>query len=583
MDPTMLIGLLQMGMGGAQSATNTALGAVPMLVSMWDRVRARTDPLMRQLGGVIADRYNQSVTENPYGDAYGAWGGIFGSHDDGTPIGAGEAQARAIVGMMGDNPAASTIANYQQLSQMQRPQVQNTAGNLQSLMGHQAAPSGYVQPQLQLQAPGTDSMTRTNFEGAPAPRDTSSQTIDPKLASGGPLARLQGVIGGLPAVSADGGGNGAMGGAMANILPLLIQANQNYSGGYGTGGLLRSAFGRGPVGSGQNANAYADFWAGQGRPAAGGGRQFDVGTPYVKQDMNAKIHQGEAILPANANPWNPNAKAAGAWNNVPQNGGVSGGMNNQGGGVSGGVSGGPVAPAAPQPPNLMQQVLNNPVALNDQVQQSIVTRGTDALQNEYASMLRNSLYNNAGMGGVGGMVPEAQMQQWLAGQGAGLKRDVGISAAQTNWQNMLQSAGLQLQGEQAATQANQWQQQFEQNLYGQDIQQWANMINAMNAAGQQGQQTQMNNWNQLLGLTQGGINQSTPFLSALLNLAQWRISPNGVQAGPMQTSGPPVPFMAGGGYGSGGYGGGGGGSSQNWGALSNALGQWAGMGFPGMS
>ncbi len=33
---------------------------------------------------------------------------------------------------------------------------------------------------------------------------------------------------------------------------------------------------------------------------------FDVGTPYVPNDMIAQIHQGEAIVPAHLNsPYNP--------------------------------------------------------------------------------------------------------------------------------------------------------------------------------------------------------------------------------------------------------------------------------------
>lgn len=561
MDPMMLMGLLQMGMGGMQSATNTAMGSIPMLVSMWDRVRARTDPLMRQLGGVIADRYNQSVTENPYGDPYGAWGGMFGEHDDGSAIGFGEAQARAIQAMMGANPAASTIENYMQLAQAQRPEVSNTAANLDSFMGRTPQESSYRQVHADVKAPDAAAYTRSNFEGAPAPRDNSSQTVDPRLASGGPLARLMGAAQLSGGATAGGGNQGATGGngLMSHILPALLQANQSYNGGYGTGGLMRHA-------AGQRFPMLA-----QALPS------FAVGTNYVPHDMVAKIHQGEMIVPASQNPM---AKAGAAWNNVPQ-GGVSGGMNSQGGGVSGGMQGG--APAQAQnPQSLMQQIIaQGGQAITPQMQQQMVTAGTDNLQNEYGAMQRQAYNQNAMMGGVGGMVPQSEMSMFLAGKGNALKRDVGIQAANTNWQSLLGGAGLQLQGEQAATQANQWQQQFEQNLYNQDISQWANIFNAINAAGQQGQGQQLGLWDRLQQLGQQGINQSTPFLSNLMNLAQWRISPSGVQAGPMQTGGMGIPFYGGGGGGYGG-GGGGGGGGQSWDQLASALGYWAGSGFPGM-
>lgn len=40
----------------------------------------------------------------------------------------------------------------------------------------------------------------------------------------------------------------------------------------------------------------------------GGMRGFAVGTKYVEQDQIAQIHKGEAIIPANSNPYNPNSR-----------------------------------------------------------------------------------------------------------------------------------------------------------------------------------------------------------------------------------------------------------------------------------
>lgn len=37
-------------------------------------------------------------------------------------------------------------------------------------------------------------------------------------------------------------------------------------------------------------------------------RGYAVGTNYVDRDQDARIHKGEAIIPENENPWNPNAK-----------------------------------------------------------------------------------------------------------------------------------------------------------------------------------------------------------------------------------------------------------------------------------
>ena len=41
-------------------------------------------------------------------------------------------------------------------------------------------------------------------------------------------------------------------------------------------------------------------------------RGFAVGTNYVKRDQLAMVHQGEAIIPAGENPYNPNAKKSGS-------------------------------------------------------------------------------------------------------------------------------------------------------------------------------------------------------------------------------------------------------------------------------
>lgn len=598
MDPMMLMGLLQMGMGGMQSATNTALGAVPMGISILDRVRARTDPLMRQIGGIIADRYNQSVTENLYGDPYGAWGGMFGTHPDGTPVAVGEAAARATAGMLGANPAVPTIENYAQLSQMHRPEVQNTAAGLQNLTGHPVTGSGYQQPNIQLQTPNLAPGTQTDFSGSPAPRDTSSQTVDPKLASGGVLSRVRAL---MPEVSADGGGYPMLpgGGGGGNVLPAILQAAQGYQGGYGTGGLLRHA-------------AAGMF------PRLGALPSFAVGTPYVPQDMVAKVHQGEAIIPADQNPWgnnnawgktgltndlvtnntltnnanmsdqvnygygaqqqslgnnllDANARAQSAWNVGPAGG--------QGGGVSHGMAGSAPAPGATSPHSLLQDVIGNPVALSPEIIHSIITQGTDQLQNNYAGLQRQAINSAASLGGIGGNPNLSDQRFNMFGDISKLTANTNIAAAQTNWQNLLQSAGLQLQGENALTQANQWQQAFEQGLYGQDMANYANIINAMNAAGQQGLGTQQGLWQNLLGLGNQGVNFQSPFLSSLLNLAQWRISPGSVSAGPTQVSGTPVPFYSGGGS----YGGGYGSSGQSWDQLAGALGYWAGQGFQGMA
>src|SRR5690606_16103534 len=73
-------------------------------------------------------------------------------------------------------------------------------------------------------------------------------------------------------------------------------------GGYTPGGLSPAGGGRFPgVANTHDPNAWLpNLLSSLGIPS------YDVGTPYVPRDQLAVVHQGEAIIPANQNPANPN-------------------------------------------------------------------------------------------------------------------------------------------------------------------------------------------------------------------------------------------------------------------------------------
>jgi len=200
---SVLMPLMQMGMGGSQSILNTGLGLIPTIMSWRDRLRAQYDPLMRQFSGIIANRYNQAVGENLYGDPYGTWGGMFGTNDAGQSIGVGEAQARAIYQMMQNNPALSGLENYQTLAQQERGPVADSTAGLASLMGHPSQfTGGYDQPNFIPATADMGAALNTDFSGSPAPRDTTWQTVDERLAGRGGIG--SGVIDALAGLDPQG-------------------------------------------------------------------------------------------------------------------------------------------------------------------------------------------------------------------------------------------------------------------------------------------------------------------------------------------------------------------------------------------
>lgn len=545
---SMLLGLGQMGMSGMQNASNTALGSIPMFLSVADRMRARYNPDMRRYGEILRGRYNDSTTMNPYGDIYSGWGGMFGYHDDGSAIGAGEGQARAIQQMMGQNPMTPTLQNYQQLAQMQRPAVADTTAGLSSLMGHPsqfANNGGYTQPTMSPASINAQAATNTNFNGAPAPsgRDNTIRTdkpLDPYIAAGTES-------GGRPS-----GGGGMMGGGNGQgpgggwIMPIGQHMLSSFIGNHGGLGELR----RQMQGPGSMLDNIGDFVRGGQQhhiPQQSGRPSYAVGTSFVPQTGMAKIHQGEAIIPAQMNPMAkgvsgnaiprpgviPGAPLASTGGNMTNTGKLPGAYSQ---GASQGMSGGggsttPTTPGTPatQPPNVMQQLLNSPVALGQQQQNQIIGQGTDWLQNQYGGMLKNAYGQSAA---TGRPVNTGDYATGLTNQIGDLRRNTGIEAARTNYGNMLSTAGLQLQGENALANQQLAQQGLNQNMWNQDYQNMARVIDSMYGVSQAGLGQQGNWWNQLTGLGNAGAHFSDPFLQSAIQNAMWSIQPSQIAQAP---------------------------------------------------
>lgn len=530
---SVLMPMMQMGMSGVQSAANTGLGLIPTAVSLVDRWRARTDPLMRRFSQIIGGRYNQAVSENPYGDPYGAWGGMFGTNDAGNPVGVGEGQARAINQMMQQNPAVSGIQNYQQLAQSQRPGVVDSTSGLASLMGHDSQfTQPYQQPNFVPQSPDMGAALNTDFSGAPAPRDTSSQQVNENLfGRGGVGSNAVDILSGL---DSQGLGNLlSIGGALANRF-----------GGGGGGGMGQSGGGgifQRPGSNAGGSQAGVDWWL---NPSGRKSHEYALGTPFVRRTGD-RVARGEAVIPAPMNPAN------------------------QGGQPVAGVTPGQpmiqpmttsIAPAQPQPPNTMQQLLQNPMSVSPEIQTNMINRGLEGINNERAAYDRQIREQAAGMGRgtatgtFGGQMNDLNRFAWE--QGNNLRRDIPIQVAQQNQQDLMGAAGLQLGGEQALANQMMQQNQFQQNLYNQDFQNQGTIIDATNGLANQGYGNQLGWWNQLNALAQQGINSPLQALQSAIQNRMWQIQPSQIAQAPIQTQGATVPMYGGG------YGGGGGGGQQ---------------------
>ncbi|MEQ1936125.1 MAG: hypothetical protein ABL962_19900, partial [Fimbriimonadaceae bacterium] len=224
LDPTMLLGLMgNMGNMG-QSAANTALSAVPMALSMRDRMRLRRDPILNVLNMRDLGQGYRAITQNPFGDPWSGWGGSFGQDQQGQNVGFGEAQVRAIMDMMGNTPGASTVANYQQLAGQQRPGVTDTTSDMRSLLG--LAPSGLggdVSPMFVPKAAGEG--IKPGKPNKPGGGGGGSTTPNPPAVAagsgGGGLPSFGGGMG-MPDVNVNVGGAGG-GGILGRILGNAFQ------------------------------------------------------------------------------------------------------------------------------------------------------------------------------------------------------------------------------------------------------------------------------------------------------------------------------------------------------------------------
>lgn len=166
MDPfTLLMGMGQMG-----------LSAIPAMTGLYDRFVTRTSPYVEQARDFYANQFNQMSGNNPYGDPYSAWGGMFGTRQDGSPIGAPEAMGYSMFDQLNMySPQQAAMDNYGQLAQMQAPPVMDATRGMANLLGY--GDVGFRQPQAQFNPAQAETARPTNFTNNAGPASGGQQLV----------------------------------------------------------------------------------------------------------------------------------------------------------------------------------------------------------------------------------------------------------------------------------------------------------------------------------------------------------------------------------------------------------------------
>lgn len=220
--------------------------------------------------------------------------------------------------------------------------------------------------------------------------------------------------------------------------------------------------------------------------------------------------------------------------------------------------------------NPYSQLMNAPVAYTQQMQDQLYNQAKQGIDAESRNALRQ-MRETAGAQGYldSGQMRAAQQQleQNRINQLAQARLGIGQRAAETNYNQLAQSAGLQSQTTQGLSQLDLAQNQQRQDAYNQNYSNTARTIDQMYGINNQGMANAQNLWAQLQQTGLAGINLPNQALGQVEQRQMNRI------VGPSVSSGPTY---------IGGTSGGGGGNSGSSGignAIGQGLGYWAAGGF----
>lgn len=493
MDPSMLLAFGQLG-----------TSAVPAVTGIMDRLSTRFSPYLGGARDYYTNQFYNSYQNNPYGDVFSGYGGMFGTGADGSPVLPPEAMAYAMYGQLGNSPFAPSMQGMQQLSMQGAPQVQNAVAPMSNLLGY--GDMGFQQPGGQVPAMAPNVAPMTNFQGMGNPNPGNPLNVN--IPSQYPSVGVQG-----PNIM-DQAIRGMIENRMNPQQPQAAapQAPQRPS---GQGGGYPQGWGGGPSGG-----------------AVGGGAQGRMSAPGPNKGGDV---QSMPMAASSAAPAGAQAKPA-----VPM------GQSPQGGTPS------PYAGTQSLPQRLFAQG----VSMTPEVQQNLMSRASDTLTAGAQSQqrqIRDSLPSGSLRSGQASRMA-FDAEQNRVNQIANTRRDIGTQAAMQNFQDLTNTANMQFGMNRDLSNQIMQQNAFNQGVYNNNFGNSMGLLNQMATMGGSEQARQMDIWNRMTGQYMQGVNYPNQYLDRAAQLEMARITPSPMATFPASSFA--APQMQGGG--------GGGGSDYGW-------------------
>ena len=487
-DVMALMGLLTGGgnlLGQVGNLGTQGLGNMNTVMDMLRYWQRNQDPLLSELRETEINRYNESPY-GPYGDVGGAYDAMWGTRADGSPVQYGDMAARQFNTMLNNNPGETAIDVLTQGSQIARPEGQDFA----AMFGGNPSGKAYTPATLNV---GDMKPVRghTGVQGLPAVASPEPELSKPR--SGGVVTNA------LNNLDSD------------TLSGILSGAIQGWRGGGGSGDGGSSGSGGG------NSNPYAGFWQDTMTPGGSWGfrdrsgntgnsagkatapKSYAVGTPYVPETGKVKVHKGEAITPAAVN---PNAVKSATGTTAPAAG---------------------VTPGEPYDLNagrvgVLSNMLQNPESLGVDAQAGILQGYKDERDKAYLDEQRQirEMFGGAGTGNSG--VQDKLMMDATLGRSAdisGAKRDIGVEAARTNFNDRINAANTGLGHQLGMGQAALDYDKYQQDLVDKDRAYSMQLANQLFGTGVNAQQQQQNLLGGLGSLTAAGTSHQQGALARI--------------------------------------------------------------------
>lgn len=551
------------GIQGVGNVASQGTNILQVIDQMMRNSQYRNNSGLYSLINSGLDQYNSMPAGGAYGDPSTVFGGVLGSHADGTPIQPGEAMAQTTAQFLNNNPANQAMNTLNAASSMRRPQGMSFAD---TFGGNPSGSDVYrqsIMPQMSQPVPTPAAAPIPAGSAYPNPRQNTD------------------VAGAIPPQKPD-----ASGGLLAQVVQRMQQNNQNA---------------QAPNYS-QNATPtinQSNLSTQNNPPFAGGKfpgmRSYDVGTNFVPETGPALIHKGEAIVPANQNPANPMNRYAqvrqammgmnsqnrqpaeqqhvatlGAPQTTQQPTQQQSAANNtlsykmpttqtpaqstqqptqattQPVQPTSGSSGAPVtnpitsyggssySPVAASPATtaqqpsidsgrvaILQQLLANPQSFSPQVQQQIMQGLTDTSNQQLQGQMRGINEDAAARGLSMSGIPVAMGQQAYDTSNANLmnaQRQLGSQAALQNFQDMGNTANLALNQQTQMGQNQLAYQNMQNQMFDSDRNYNTNLANQQYQLGSNGQNSQLSMLSNLLNQSTGAQSTGLNQLSQLMNL-----------------------------------------------------------------